>query len=257
MQVDRQRADLQRRRQFLRRLQSVFAVEPTGDLGALAAVDPVRVFLEVDDRPALDFVVEDDREVAGERRRFFGADGADRRRRAALGDLPGDRLEVFTPVVGEFERDVRFARALRVFLLRFGDFRAGERRVVFQREPARLRGFVELAAFVRRQFGDEDRAGRDFDDDPVFRQRFAGRAFVEVFLATARGRRAVCAVPLFRRGSTASCRSSIFRSFRPVPVRRRAARRCRRSGRRPRRSASCSRSFPGYAPPLSILFRAF
>ena len=32
-----------------------------------AAVDPVRVLGEVDDRPGLDFVVEDDREVAGER----------------------------------------------------------------------------------------------------------------------------------------------------------------------------------------------
>ena len=60
-----------------------------------AAVDPVRVFGEVDDRPGLDFVVEDDREVAGERCGFFAAGRADRLRLAALGDLPGDVLEGF------------------------------------------------------------------------------------------------------------------------------------------------------------------
>ena len=64
LQVDRQGADLQDRRQVLRLGD---AVEAAGDLGAGAAVDPVRVFGEVDDRPRLDFVVEDDREVAGER----------------------------------------------------------------------------------------------------------------------------------------------------------------------------------------------
>ena len=51
---------------------SLDAVEAAGDLGACATVDPVRVFGEVDDRPGFDFVVEDDREVAGERRRLFG-----------------------------------------------------------------------------------------------------------------------------------------------------------------------------------------
>ena len=70
-----------------------FAGEAAGDLGAVAAVDPVRVFGEVDDRPGLDFVVEDDREVAGERRGLFAADRADRLRLAALGDLAGDFVE--------------------------------------------------------------------------------------------------------------------------------------------------------------------
>ena len=41
-----------------------------------------------------------------------------------------------------------------------------------QREPAGLGGLVDLAGFVRRVFGDEDRAGRDFDDDAVLRQLF-------------------------------------------------------------------------------------
>ena len=41
----------------------------------------------------LDFVVEDDREVARERCRLFAADRADRRRLAALGDPAGDFLE--------------------------------------------------------------------------------------------------------------------------------------------------------------------
>ena len=41
----------------------------------------------------LDFVVEDDREVAGERGGLFGGDRADRLRLAALGDLAGDFLE--------------------------------------------------------------------------------------------------------------------------------------------------------------------
>ena len=181
VQVDRQRADLQRGRQFLCRFEPVFAGESAGDLGPLAAVDAVRVFGEVDDRPALDFVVEDDREVAGEGPRLFGARRADRLRLTALGDLPGDVLEVFPPLVGEFEGDVRFARALLVFLLRFGDFATRKRRVVLQREPAGLGGFVDFPGFVRGQFGDQDRARGDLDHEPVFRQFFPGRAFVEVF----------------------------------------------------------------------------
>ena len=87
---------------------SLMLVEAAGDLGAGAAVDPVRVFGEVDDRPGLDFVVEDDREVAGERCRLFGADRADRLRLAALGDLAGDFLEGVAALVGEVEGDVRF-----------------------------------------------------------------------------------------------------------------------------------------------------
>ena len=67
--------------------------EAAGDLGAGAAVDPVGVLGEVDDRPRLDLVVEDDREVAGERFGFFGAGQADRLRLAALGDRAGDVLE--------------------------------------------------------------------------------------------------------------------------------------------------------------------
>jgi hypothetical protein len=48
LQVDRQGADLQRRRQVL---SFSFVFETAGDLSPFAAVDPVRVFLEVDDRP--------------------------------------------------------------------------------------------------------------------------------------------------------------------------------------------------------------
>ena len=76
---------------------SLMLVEAAGDLGAGAAVDPVGVLGEVDDRPGLDFVVEDDREVAGERFGFFAADRADRLRLAALGDLAGDVLEGLAP----------------------------------------------------------------------------------------------------------------------------------------------------------------
>ena len=111
----------------------------------------------------LDFVVEDDGEVAGEGGGLFGADRADRLRLAALGDLAGDFVEGACAGAGEVEGDVRFA-AVRVFLLRVGDVVARERRVVFQREPAGLGGFVELAACSSvGQFGDQDRAGRDFD----------------------------------------------------------------------------------------------
>ena len=92
------------------------------------------------------------------------ADRADRLRLAALGDLAGDFLEGVAALVGEVEGDVRFVEFAE-FLLRVGDVGARERRVVFQREPARLGGFVDLAAFVGRAFGDEDRARRDFDDD--------------------------------------------------------------------------------------------
>ena len=84
-------------------------MKPPEICGPGAPVDPVRVLGEVDDRPGLDFVVEDDGEVAGERRRLFGADRADRLRLAALGDLAGDFLEGFPALVGEFEGDVRLA----------------------------------------------------------------------------------------------------------------------------------------------------
>ena len=76
LEVDRQGTDLQEGGQVLGFLD---AVEATGDLRPGAAVDPVGVLGEVDDRPRLDFVVEDDREVARERFGLFGADRADRR----------------------------------------------------------------------------------------------------------------------------------------------------------------------------------
>src|SRR5262249_25603451 len=156
LEVDRQGADLQRRRQFLRLFETVFAGEAARDLGPVATVDPVRVFAEVDDRAGLDFVVEDDREVTGEGRRLFGRDRADRLRLAALGDPPGDFVEGRFAVPGEAEGDVRFAAVRAVFLLRVGDVVAREGVFVFQREPARLRGFVDFAAFVAGRFGDQD-----------------------------------------------------------------------------------------------------
>ena len=142
MQVDRQGADLQRFRQVLG-----FEIpgEPARDLGAGAAVDPVGVFLEVDDRPRFDFVVEDDREVARERFDLFLTGQADRLFLAALGDLAGDFVEGVAARVGEFEDDDRFAE-FAGFLFRVGDFFAAQRRFVDQRVPA---GF---GAFDRRPF---------------------------------------------------------------------------------------------------------
>ena len=69
---------------------------------------------EVDDRPGLDFVVEDDGEVAGEPFCGFAGDDADRLRLAALGDLAGDVVEGVAAVVGEPEGDGRFARIRRI-----------------------------------------------------------------------------------------------------------------------------------------------
>ena len=89
LQVDRQGADLQEGRQVL---------------GLAGCVKPPEIWAPV--RPSipsgfsaklmigrgLDFVVEDDREVAGERS-AASCRRADRLRLAALGDLPGDVLE--------------------------------------------------------------------------------------------------------------------------------------------------------------------
>ena len=168
------------------------------------------------------------------------ADRADRLRLAALGDLPGDVLEVFPALVGEFEGDVRFAGALRVFLLRFGDFAARERVFVVQREPAGLGGFVDFAGRVGRQFGDEDGPGRHFDHEPVFRQRFAGRAFVEVFLGRLRAGEQFVRRLFFEEVVARSSRPSIFRSFRfRFLFCRQQRRRGRRSGRRRRAIRPC------------------
>ena len=187
-------------------------------------------------------------------RRLFAADRADRLRLAALGDLAGDFLEGVAALVGEAEGDDRFVE-LAVGLFGVGDVGARERRVVLEREPARLGGFVDLAGFVGRVFGDEDRPGRDFDDDPVLRPFFAGRADVEVLFRSARDRRAVRAARPSRRGSSAVWRPSSSRSSRPVPVRRRAAPLRRRSGRRRRRSAAGSRCFWRCGRRLSSVFR--
>lgn len=109
----------------------MFAGEATGDLSPYAAVDPIWIFCEVDDRSGLDLVVEDDREVARERRRLFEADRAGRLCLGTFGDRPGDVMEGFPPFGGESERDGGFAVAGGVFLLRLGDLAARECRVVF------------------------------------------------------------------------------------------------------------------------------
>ncbi len=86
---------------------SLTLLKPPEICAPVATVDPVGVFGEVDDRSRLDFVVEDDREVAGEGARLLGADRADRLRLAALGDLAGDVLEGVLALVGEAEGDDR------------------------------------------------------------------------------------------------------------------------------------------------------
>ncbi len=91
-------------------------------------------------------------------------------------------MEGVLAVAGEAEGDDRFVGLRRVGLFGVGDVVARERRVVLQREPAGLGGFVDLAVLFGGVFGDQDRALGDFDDDPVFGQFLAGRADVEVFL---------------------------------------------------------------------------
>ena len=77
LELDRQRADPQRLGEVLRLAERV---QPR-DLGAGAAVDPVRVLGEVDDRPRLDVVVEHDREAVGV---LVGRGAGDARRRVRL-----------------------------------------------------------------------------------------------------------------------------------------------------------------------------
>ena len=90
-------------------------VKPPEICGSGAAVDPVRVLGEVDDRPRVDLVVEDDGEVARERlRRSAPAAGPIACGGAALGDPAGDVLEGLAAVVGEAEGDVGLVEFVEV-----------------------------------------------------------------------------------------------------------------------------------------------
>ena len=92
LQVDRQSAALQEAGEVLG---FRVLVKPPEIWAPGAAVDPVRVLGEVDDRPRLDFVVEDDGKVPRELFGFFGGDRPDRLALACLGDLPGHVVERF------------------------------------------------------------------------------------------------------------------------------------------------------------------
>src|SRR4029077_14491895 len=88
------------------------------DLGAGAAVDPVGVVDEVDDRTRLDRLVENDREVArvGGGRLRVPRDARWSALQPALGDGLGDVRELLPSLVGEAEGDVRLVELVEVRL---------------------------------------------------------------------------------------------------------------------------------------------
>ena len=170
----------------------------------------------------LDFVVEDDREVAGELFGLFAGGGPDRLRLAALGDAAGDVLEGLAAVVGEAEGDVRLVEFVG-FLLRVGDVGARERRVVLEREPAGVLDSLDhLPARVGGLLGDDDRAQRDLSSRfPLCERFWPVGADVEVFLGELGAGDQLVRCCLRRTGSSAVWSSSRWCSRRPAPVRRR------------------------------------
>ena len=121
LEVDRQRAEPQLGREVLRGLDR----EAAGDVGAAAALDPVRVGLEVDLRDRDQLVVERDREVLVE----LLTEPA--HPVAAMRDVRGDVLERLLPLGREREGDVR-AAGLVGRLLRVRDVVAEQRHVVLE-----------------------------------------------------------------------------------------------------------------------------
>jgi hypothetical protein len=175
LQVDRQGADLQQLGDVLR-----LAQREAADLGAVAPVDPVRVLLEVDDRPRVDLVVEDDREVA---RRLV--DGDSRAGQVVggggLGDVAGDVLELLAALVCEAEGDVRLLGLGVVLLLGVLDVGPGERWAVPDRVPARGGIGEGLAGVgVGGLLGDHEGAFGHPDHDSVAGALAAGRADEEI-----------------------------------------------------------------------------
>ena len=153
VELQRQRADLEDLRQVLRGLDR----EAAGDLGAVLAVDAVRVLAPVDQRRRHELVVERDREVLRGRLGILAERVVD----AALGDPARDRLERLAALVGEVEVDDRLvADRLVEALLRALDVRAGEAGAILDDPPAVGLRVVRLGALLAQ---DED-AGRDLDD---------------------------------------------------------------------------------------------
>jgi hypothetical protein len=118
--LDWEGADLQDRREVLGLLD---IGEPPRNLSTALAVDPIGVFGEVDDRPCLHFVVENDRKVARVLNRQLLARQADCLRFSAMGDAAGNVVEGFTTRVGEVKGDDRFVE-FPIGLFGFGDVTA-------------------------------------------------------------------------------------------------------------------------------------
>ena len=184
-ELDRQRADPQELGQVL----GLGDREVARDLGPGAAVDPVGVLLEVDDRPRLQLAVEHDREAVGElgRGRLVGGRRGLAACRevgvlAAQRDVAGHLLERLAPAVGEVEGDVGLAGGRVRRLLGVLDLVARQRRAVLEHEELRV-GRLALVdvgrrGVVDRRLLEHDRPLRDLDHLRVraaARRRTAGR----------------------------------------------------------------------------------